>query len=96
MTDSLFWDDDPEYFYAYWDAKIEEEKHQAQINNINNFNLGQYFLLAMEQCLQFSKHPKNIYPKKPFDLGTKKELSQEQIDEIRKSRFKALEKILNR
>lgn len=91
MKPIQFWEDDPDDLWVYWDAYQEKLKEQAQINNINNFNLGQYMLLAIAQCLQFNKHPKQIFPKKPFELsGEKKKLTQQEYEEIRKIQAKAM------
>lgn len=82
----MFWDDDPDYFWAYWDAYINATKRRVEENNINAFNQGQYFLLALAQCLQFTKNPKQIYPKKPLGLSDNKKanLSKKEYEEMRK------------
>ena len=92
MTPEQFWEDDPNLFYAYWDAYEMKEKRENALRNINNFNLGQYFMLAVAQNLQFTKNPKQIYPKKPFDLDNNKKvnLTQEEYEEIRKIQLKAM------
>lgn len=86
MTPKQFWEDDPEDLWAYWDAYQEKQKEMARIANINAFNQGQYILLAVAQCLQFSKHPKQIYPKKPFPLYSenKEPMTQQEYEDVRK------------
>lgn len=92
MKPIQFWEDDPDDLWAYWDAYQDKLKEKARINNINNFNLGQYILLAIAQCLQFSKHPKKIFPKKPFELSSDKKvkLTQDEYEEIRKIQAKSM------
>ena len=85
MTPEQFWEDNPDDLWAYWDAYEMKKKREAEEKNINNYNLGQYFVLAIAQCLQFTKHPKTIYPKKPFELFNKKnKLDNKTYNEIRK------------
>lgn len=97
MTPNQFWNDDPDDLWAYWEAYQDKAKEMAEINNANAFNQGQYFLCALAQCLQFSKHPKQIYPKKPFALsGNKKvQMTQNEYEEIRKIQMQELEKRFN-
>lgn len=97
MTPHQFWEEDPNYFWAYWDAYEETKKLQAQEDNVKAFNQGQYFLLAIAQCLQFTKSPKQIYPKKPFPMGESKKvkMTQEQYEEIRKIQMQSLAKRFN-
>ena len=97
MTPSQFWEDDPDDFWAYWDAYQMKKQEEAIISNVNAFNQGQYMMLAIAQCLQFSKHPKKIYPKEPFKLKSekKKEMTNEEYQEIRKAQMIQMEKIFN-
>ena len=92
MTPERFWDGDPDDFWVYWDAYEMKKKDEARESNINAFNQGQYFMLAIAQCLQFTKHPKQIYPKQPFALkGDKKvQMTQKEYEEIRKIQAKAM------
>lgn len=92
MTPERFWDGDPDDFWAYWDAYEMRRNEEARTENIKAFNQGQYFLLALAQVLQFSKHPKQIFPKEPFGLKKDKkvQLTQEEYEEIRKVQAKAM------
>lgn len=95
MTPEQFWEQDPNLFWAYWDAYEETQRIRAKEANINAFNQGQYFLLALTQCLQFSKNPKKIYPKEPLPLSCdnkKVELTPEQYQEIRKAQMMEMTK----
>lgn len=92
MTYDQFWNDDPDIFWVYLEAYEQEQKAKFEYDNSVAFLQGQYFLLAIAQCLQFSKHPKNIYPKKPFELSKNKvseQVKQMQYEEIRKAQMKA-------
>jgi hypothetical protein len=86
MTPHQFWEDDPNDLWAYWDAYIENRKQEALDDNARAFNQGQYFLFALAHCLQFTKHPKSIYPKKPFPLTNDKKvkLSKKEQEELHK------------
>ena len=97
MTPDQFWEDDPEDFWIYWDAYQMKKHDDAVESNMKSFNLGQYFMLAIAQCLQDSKHPKQIYPKKPFDLGKPKkvELTQQEYEAIRKAQIIQMDKMFN-
>ena len=97
MTPNQFWEDDPEEFWAYWDAYKMIKEDEAVEANIKAFNLGQYIMLAVAQNLQFTKHPKQIYPKKPFDLRKDKKvkLTQEEYEEIRKVQMMQMDKMFN-
>ena len=91
MTPNEFWNEDPQHFWAYWDAYEMKKEEEAREANIQAFNQGQYFLLAMAHVLQFTKNPKRIYPKKPLELKNTKnknnksnKMTQEEYEEIRK------------
>lgn len=92
MTPKQFWEDDPDDLWAYWDAYEMRKKQEAVEENIKAFNQGQYFLMAIAHCLQFTKHPKQIYPKKPFALSSDKkvQLTQKEYEELRKIQLKNL------
>ena len=92
MTPSQFWDEDTDLFWAYLEAYEQEQKAKFEYDNSVAFLQGQYFMMAIAQCLQFSKHPKKIYPKKPFNVGkdeTPEEVKAMQQDELRKIEMKA-------
>ena len=97
MTPKPFWEDDPDDLWAYWEAYKETQQEMVKMDNIRAFNQGQYFLCAIAQCLQFSKHPKQIYPKEPFPLSSKKkvQMTQKEYEEIRKIQLQQLEKRFN-
>lgn len=92
MTPVQFWEEDAELFWVYLEAYEQEQKARFEYDNSVAFLQGQYFMLAIAQCLQFGKHPKKIYPKKPFNVG-KDEASPQvkamQDEEIRKAQMKA-------
>ncbi len=97
MTPKQFWEDDPDDFWAYWEAYIQNQKEMVRMDNIRAFNQGQYILCAIAQCLQFTKHPKQIFPKKPFPLTSEKkvQMTQKEYEEIRKIQLQQLEKRFN-
>lgn len=92
MTPVQFWEEDEQLFWVYLEAYEQEQKAKFEYDNNVAFLQGQYFMMAIAQCLQFSKHPKQIYPKKPFNVG-RNEISPEvkamQQEEIRKAEMKA-------
>lgn len=92
MTPTQFWDEDPDLFWIYLEAYEQEQKSRFEYDNSVAFLQGQYFLLAIAQCLQFSKHPKKIYPKKPFELSkneVSEQVKQMQWEQERKAQMKA-------
>lgn len=97
MTPEQFWEDDPDYFWAYWDAYEMRKKDEAREDNARAFNQGQYFLLALAQCLQFTKKPKQIYPKSPLPMGEKKKvnLTQQEYEDIRSVQIKRIAERFN-
>lgn len=74
-------------------------KTQMQYDNQMAFIQGKYYLLALQQVLQFKTPIKKIYPKKPFDIlgSEQKQLSpkekQLQFEEERKLKMKELSTI---
>lgn len=92
MTPEQFWEEDPDLLWAYWDAYEMKKKREAIELNVNNFNLGQYFMLAIAQNLQVTKNPKKIYPKKPFDIINKdsKKMTNEEYETMRKIQLKQM------
>ena len=73
LTLDQFWNDDPELYFAYLEAYNEQKKNELEEKNLLAYLQGVYFNLAIAQNLQFSKSPKQIYPKEPFNLGIKEE-----------------------
>ena len=100
MTPVQFWEENPDTMWAYWDAYEMKYKDQLRLINESNFQLGQYMCLALSQCLQFTKHPKQIYPKQPFKLSfennKKSKLSQKDYEELRKIQMQELAKRFNK
>lgn len=97
MTPVQFWEENPDTMWAYWDAYEMKYKDQLRLINESNYNLGQYMCLAIAQNMQFTKHPKQIYPKQPFKLSFDKEkqnskLSQKDYEELRKIQMQELAK----
>lgn len=97
MTSEEFWEEDPQLFWAFWDAYERKKKEEAEEYNRRAFNQGQYFLLALRDSLQFGKNHKKIYPKEPLKLrGSKKvQLSQKDYEENRKFQLRQLEERFN-
>lgn len=73
MTYEQFWYDDPDLFFSYLEAYEIKMKQKMQYDNQMAFIQAQYNLLALQQVLQFSKSPKKIFPKKPFDIFNEKQ-----------------------
>lgn len=92
MTYTQFWEEDPEIFWIYLEAHKQDLKEKFEYDNSVAFLQGQYFMLALAQCLQFSKRPKKIYPEQPFNVTkneTPEEIKQMQFTEQRKTEMKA-------
>ena len=92
MTYEQFWYEEPEMFWVYLEAFEQEQKARFEYDNSVAFLQGQYFMLAIAQCLQFSKHPKKNKNKKPFNVSkdeTPEEIKQMQFMEMRKAEMKA-------
>ena len=99
MTYSQFWYDDPELFWVYLEAYEQEQKARFEYDNSIAFLQGQYFMMAIAQCLQFSKHPKKIYPKQPLNVtknDTPEDIKQMQFMEQRKAEMKARCEMFNK
>lgn len=98
MTPEQFWEQDPQLFWVYLDAYYQKQKELYERENYNAFNQGYYFLLALRDALQFSSHPKHIYPKKPLGMeqNRKRKLSKQEIDLARKLQFMKMEQQLKR
>lgn len=91
MSYSQFWDEDPEILWAYLEAYEQEIQRKIEYDNNVAFLQGQYFMAAIAQCLQFSKNPKRIYPKKPYNLNkdnTPDIIKQQEFEERRKAEMK--------
>ena len=99
MTPEQFWEDDPELFYSYMDAYEMRKKNEAIEEDIKAYNQAQYFLLALQQCLQFSSHPKRIFPKKPYsqthNANPAKTMTSEEYQELRKIQLQEMVRRFN-
>lgn len=91
MTPEQFWEQDPQLFWVYLDAYQQKQKEKFEYDNAKAFNQGYYFLLALRDSLQFTQHPKHIYPKQPLGYQSDKKVSKENLDLIRKSKFMQME-----
>lgn len=99
MTPKQFWEDDPELFYSYMDAYEMRKKEEAIESDIKAYNQAYYFLLALQQCLQFSSNPKRIFPKKPFSKSNKNiinDMTPEEYQELRKIQLQEMVKRYNK
>ena len=98
MTPEQFWNDDPDYFWAYLEAYEQEKRAQLEYDNQVAFLQGLYFTKALAQCLQFTKVPKKIYPKKPISLNLTEDSEErkfrefEEYESKRKAQMKMLAK----
>lgn len=80
MTADEFWGGTMNDYYAYLFAYNQKQKRQLEYDNYIAYINNSYNILALQQVLQFSKNPKQIYPNKPFDLfDTKKEETDEEL-----------------
>lgn len=90
MTSDQFWYDEPQLFFSYarsyemaQERKLEYDNHLAWIE-------GHYFLAAIQQAL--AKAGAKVYPKKPFEIASRKEdeLTLQDKMSIRRERAKAM------
>jgi hypothetical protein len=65
MTYNQFWYDEPELYYIYEQAYIEQLEERLKEKDIYNWQLGLYMQLAVGSCL--AKEVK--YPKEPLFAG---------------------------
>ena len=86
MTPEQFWEDDPDLMGAYLEAYRMKEEERVVNENYFMWLQGQYQMMAMAQVFQFTKSPKKIYPKKPFNIGKDKSepMTQKDYEKIRK------------
>jgi hypothetical protein len=86
MTPEQFWYDDPDLFWNYWDAYEIKKEEEAREQNAYAYNLSYYIYLAIRECVGLCK--KKIFPDKPFELSfdkkDKKEMTNEEYQDIRK------------
>ena len=95
MTSDEFWNQDPEYLSSYLEAYKQKKEEQSQYDNAFAHLQGYYYMLALQQCLQFTTNPKEIYPKNPVQLSSERNISsmnildkQKEYEEIRKIQLK--------
>ena len=77
MTPEQFWEDDPDYFWAYLDAYEMKQKEQAEYDNALSYRQGIYMAYAIGQA--FADKGKRVYPKEPlplFDSANKQQTKQ--------------------
>lgn len=98
MTPEQFWDEDPDLMGAYLEAYRMKQQEKMEYDNALAHLQGEYFVYALMQCLQFKKPVKEIYPKKPFQLGgnSNKKITQKDYEEIRKVQLQNMVKNFNK
>lgn len=97
MTPEQFWEDDPDLLCAYLEAYNKKLRDKQEYDNALSYLQGKYFMYAVAQCLQFKKPIKNIYPKKPFPIGSNKsnKMTKQEYEEIRKIQLQTMVKKFN-
>ena len=78
MSAKEFWEDDPDYFWNYCEAKKMTDKKFYEDMNYNSYLNGIYSMFATAQNLVTKK--KNVYPDKPFNLNLKNK--QETVKDV--------------
>lgn len=78
----------------YWNGELEAVDHYINslkyrdIRANQEFHLqGVYFLKALQEVLQFTTNPVEIYPRKPLEMGGNKEETQEEAINEMKAQF---------
>lgn len=74
-----YWTETPKQFEKHVEVYIEREKQRAKEMDVNNYNLGRYIAIAVND-------PKK-YPKKPFladkDLNVeRKDMTSEEMERV--------------
>lgn len=64
MSYNQFWFDDPQLYYIYQDSYEQRLKDQLKLDDIRNWQLGQYILCAIATCLDTKS--RNKYPREPI------------------------------
>lgn len=98
MTPNQFWNDDPDDLWAYVSAYEQDLKEQVEYDNVQAYNQGIYFMLALKQSLQFGKGIKKIYPDKPLEPNKKGrvQMTQEEYEEVRKMQLQKMARNFNK
>lgn len=84
MTYNQFWFDEPQLYYIYEEAYIEQVQERFKERDVFNWQLGQYIQIAVGSCL--AKEVK--YPKTPMFAGKVDEKPKNEYDMLEK--FKAM------
>ena len=87
MTSDQFWYDEPQLFFSYARSYEMAQERKLEYDNHLAWLSGHYILAAVQQSLA-PKHGAKIYPKKPFDVGKKEEISVEDKFAMRQARAK--------
>lgn len=87
MTSDQFWYDEPQLFYSYARSYEMAQERKLEYDNHLAWLSGQYILAAVQQSLA-TKHGAKIYPKKPFNVAKKEEVSVEDKFVMRQTRAK--------
>ena len=81
----------------YWHGELEAVEYY--LNSLKyrdmranqDFHLqGVYFLKALQEVLQFTTSPVEIYPRKPIELGARSEPTQEEVVNEMKAQFEQI------
>lgn len=86
MNYNQFWFDDPQLYYIYEEAYVEEREDRLKEQDILNWQLGQYIQSAI--CLSFDDKGRCKYPNTPIFFAKQEDKPKDVYDML--ERFKGM------
>lgn len=105
MSAQEFWEEDPNFMWAYQKSYIDQKKIEKEMTNFNLWLQGMYIYDGFSKAIynSFGRKegmPVKEYPNQPYDLNkTKEDIEREQILETEskiKARNKEIAEIIKR
>lgn len=86
MTYSQFWFEDPQLYYIYSEAYVEQQQDRLKEKDILNWQLGQYIQSAI--CASFDDKGRVKYPNQPYFFAKKEDKPKDVYEML--DRFKGI------